>query len=203
MTLVAVNYEGGRYDQALERVNKVLKADPDNVKVRYFRGQILLRKPQPDIEGAINDLTEVNKRDPNNIGTRLLLADAFRKQGDTPRAVRQLEEGLRLQPLSRELRMKLMDFRWEDGTEVLRLAREARENVQLKDDPVWAYREAGAYSRQRNWKAALAAIQDAIKLAPGDLDLRREQQNILLAADDYKGVMELTEPRVAAAQGKD
>jgi tetratricopeptide (TPR) repeat protein len=202
MTLVAVNYEGGRYDQALERVNKVLKADPDNVKVRYFRGQILLRKPQPDIESAIRDLTEVNKRDPNNIGTRLLLADAFRKQGDTPRAIRQLEEGLRLQPLSRELRLKLMDFRWEDGTEVLRLAREARQNVQLKDDPVWAYREAGAYSRQRNWKAALAAIQDAIKLAPRDLDLRREQQNILLAAEDYKGVMELTEPMVAAAQGK-
>jgi tetratricopeptide (TPR) repeat protein len=197
MTLVAVNFDGGRYDQALERVNHVLKADPENIKVRYFRGQILLRKPRPDIAGAINDLTEVRKRDPQNVGTRLLLADAFRMQGDSPRAIKELEDGLRLQPTSRDIREKLMDLRSDpnapDLGEVLRLAREARADLELRDDAVWAYREATVWAHRRDWPKAIAAIQDAVKLAPTDQNLRREHQNILLLAEDYKGVLAVTE----------
>ena len=198
MTLVSVNFDGGKYDQALERVNEVLKADPDNVKVRYFRGQILLRKPQPEVAAAIADLGEVRKRDPHNVPTRLLLADAYKRQGEGPTAIRELEEGLRLQPLSRDLRIRLMQFRGDpespDYSEVLRLAREARSNLQLKDDPEWARAEATVYVLRRDWPKAIAAITDAIKLAPTNEALRREHQNILLQAEDYKAVLTMTEP---------
>jgi tetratricopeptide (TPR) repeat protein len=198
MTLVSVNFDGGKYDQALDRVNQVLKNDPDNVKVRYFRGQILLRKPQPDVAGAISDLAEVRKKDSHNIPTRLLLAEAYKRQGEGPAAIRELEEGLRLQPLSRDLRLRLMQLRSDpespDFGEVLRLAREARSNLQLKDDPVWAQQEALVWAQRRDWEKATAAIVDAIKLAPTNEPLRREHQNILLQAQDYKAVLAMTEP---------
>ena len=204
MTLVAVNFDGGKYDEALERVNQVLKADPDNLKVRFFRGQILLRRPRPDVAKAVEDLSEVRKRDPNSVGARVLLADAFRKQNDSPRAIRELQEGLRLQPTSRDLRLKLMDY-WSDPngsdmSEVLRLAREARNHPQLRDDPVWAYREAGVHAQRRDWPAAVAAIEDAIKLDPRDQNLIREYQNILLLAGRNQDVLGMTE--ALASQGK-
>lgn len=204
MTLVSVNFDGGKYDQALARVNDVLKSDPENVKVRFFRGQILLRKPQPDVAGAIAELTEVRKRDPHNVGTRLLLAEAFKRQGDSPRAIKELEDGLRLQPLSRDLRIRLMVLRSDPNSpdlgEVLRLAREARSNLQLKDDAEWAYREAGVWAHRRDWPKSIAAIEDAMKLAPNNENLRREHQNILLLAEDYKTVLSITEP--TAQSGK-
>lgn len=204
MTLVSVNFDGGKYDQALARVNEVLKSDPENVKVRFFRGQILLRKPRPDVAGAIVDLTEVRKRDPHNVGTRLLLAEAFKQQGDGPRAIKELEDGLRLQPLSRDLRIRLMVLRSDPNSpdlgEVLRLAREARSNLQLKDDAEWAYREAGVWAHRHDWPKAIAAIQDAMKLAPNNENLRREHQNILLLAADYQTVLTITEPAVQSGK---
>ena len=195
MTLVAVNFEARKYDEALARVNQVLKADPDNVKVRFFRGQILLRKPKPDLDAAINDLVEVRKRDPGSVGARRLLADAYRKRGDMPTAVRELEEGVRLQPTARDLRLQLIDFHSSltDWDEVLRLAKEARNHLQLKDDPVWPYREAGVYVRRRDWTAAFSAIEEAIRLDPRDHTLRREQQNILLLAGKNQEVLALTD----------
>ena len=197
MMLVSVNFEGGKYDEALERITQVLKSDPNNIQVRFLRGQILLRKPRPDVAAGVEELTEVRKRDPNSVGARLLLADAFRKRGDAGMAIRELQDGLRLQPTSRELRMKLIEYYSDPGSpdyaEVLRLAREARDHLQLKDDAVWPYREAVVFTQRRDWPAALAAIQDAIKLAPSDLNLRREQQNIMLLAGQNKEVLAMTE----------
>jgi tetratricopeptide (TPR) repeat protein len=149
------------------------------------------------VAAAIEDLNEVKKREPNKSGARLLLADAYRKLRDGGSAVRVLEEGLRLQPNDRELRLKLMDIRSDPNApeldEVLRLAREARNNLQLKDDPVWAYREALVHAQRSNWNEAVAAINDAIKLDPRDVNLRREQQNILLGAGRYQDVLGMTE----------
>lgn len=197
MTLVAVNFDGGKYEDALERVNQILKSDPENVNVRFFRGQILLRKPRPELAKAVEDLNEVRKRNPGGMGARLLLAEAYRKQGDTPHAIRELQDALRLQPASRDLRIKLMDYLSDAGSgdlgEVLRLAREARSTDQLKDDPEWAYREAGVHARRSEWDEALQAMADAIKLAPRDENLRREQQNIMLLAGRNKEVIALTD----------
>ena len=204
MTLVTVNFEAKKYDEALNRVNQLLKTDPDNVKVRFFRGQILLRRPRPDLDGAIADLLDVRKRDPGSVGARLLLAQAYRRKGETPQAVRELEEGLRLQPTSRDLRLALIDIHSDPNKpfmdEVLRLAREARNHLQLKDDPVWAYRESGAYAHRRDWPAAIAAVEEAIKLDPRDLTLRREHQNILLLAGKNEEVVKITE--AMAGDGK-
>jgi tetratricopeptide (TPR) repeat protein len=204
LMLISVNFEGGKYDEALERLNRVLKADPGNIKLLFLRGQILLRQPRPDIAKALEDLTEVRKRDPNSAGARLLLADAYTKRGDMNLAIRELQDGLRLQPLSRELRLKLIDYysssTLSDPAEVLRLAREARDRLELKDDAVWAYREALVYTQRRDWPSATKAIQDAIQLAPGDMSLRREQQNIMLLAGQNKEVLEMTE--AMAREGK-
>lgn len=203
MTLVAVNFDGGKYDEALERVNQLLKADPDNVKVRFFRGQILMKKPRPDLARAHDELLEVRKRDPNSIGARVLLAEVFRKQGNKNQAIRELQEGLRLQPTSRDLRLRLMDY-WSDPSgpdwgEVRRLAREAREHLQLRDDPVWAHREAGVHVQRRDWPNAIAAIEDAMKLDPRDANLVREHQSILLLAGRHAEVLKRTE---GVAEGK-
>ncbi|HZN69393.1 MAG TPA: tetratricopeptide repeat protein [Tepidisphaeraceae bacterium] len=69
MTLVRVNYDGGKFDEALERVNGVLKSEPANLVALYYRGQIRLRKPQPEIQPAIADLLEVRKKDDRNVAT--------------------------------------------------------------------------------------------------------------------------------------
>ena len=204
MTLVAVNFDGGKYEEALERVNQLLKADPDNVKIRFFRGQILMKKPRPDLKQALADLQEVRKSDPNSIGARVLLADAYRRQGNKNQGIRELEEGLRLQPTSRDLRLKLMDF-WSDPSapdwgEVLRLAREARAHSQLRDDPTWARREAAVQAQRRDWPAAIAAIEDAMKLDPYDTNLVREYQSVLLLAGRNKEVLDMSE--ALASQGK-
>ena len=197
MMLVRVNYDGGRYDQALERVNTILKAEPDNMEAKFYRGQIMLRKPQPDLPNAINDLTEVRQADPRNAATRILLADAFRQTGDTPKAIRELEEGLRHDPLSREMRLRLMDYRSAEGSqdlnEVLRLASEARLHPQLKNDAVWAYRESVVYSNRKEWPRALAAIEDSMKLAPKDMTLVREYQSVELLAGNHKQVLDQTD----------
>jgi tetratricopeptide (TPR) repeat protein len=80
-----------------------------------------------------------------------------------------------------------------DLDEVLRLAREARNNVQLRDDPVWAYREALVHVQRANWEGAVGAIADAIKLDARDLNLRREQENILVLAGRHQDVLSMTE----------
>jgi tetratricopeptide (TPR) repeat protein len=197
MTLVRVNYEGGKYDAALERVNNILKADPENLEALFYRGQINLRKPQPDVAKAIADLLEVRKGDDRNAATRILLADAYRTTGDTPKAIRELEEGLRVDPLSREMRLRLMDFRSspgsEDYNEVLRLAGEAKLQPQLKSDAVWSYRESKVYEQRKDWNRAIPAIEEALRLAPNDMSLVREYQSILVSAGNYKQVLDQTD----------
>jgi tetratricopeptide (TPR) repeat protein len=202
MMLVRVNYDGGRYDEALDRVTKVLKNDPENLEARFYRGQILLRRPQPDLAAAVNELTEVRKLAPNHPPTRVLLADAYRLQGDMPKALRELQEGLRIDATSRELRLRLMDVRSDESmgaqdlNEVLRLAREARANPTLKNDPVWAWREARVYALRREWPKAIVAIEDAVKLSPQDPGLLREYQSIQIQAEAFKPVLDQTDKLV-------
>lgn len=200
MMLVRVNFDGGRYDDALNRVDKILKNDPENLEAHFYRGQILLRRPQPDLAGAINELTVVRKADPLNAATRILIADAYRLQGDTPKAVRELEEALRNNPLSRELRLRLMDY-WgmegsRDHSAVLKLARDARLIPELKNDPVWAWRESRVYAERRDWPRAIQAIEDAAKLAPADPQIVREFQSVLIQSENYQQVLDQTEPLV-------
>lgn len=75
------NAQGKEHDRALQSLNTVAQADPDDPHVRYYLGQVRAKIGQN--EEAISDFKEAIRLDPYNISAYYGMANAYRRLGNT------------------------------------------------------------------------------------------------------------------------
>jgi tetratricopeptide (TPR) repeat protein len=198
LTLAAVvHMRLGNMEAALKRANEALAVDSNYVPAMFHRALVKLNMTQPDIDGAIKDLTMVRDAEPRHIDARFALAEAYRRRGDTNSALLELESTLRLSPEHKGVRAKLIELyaaespaRWG---EVERLLNDAKSNPQLQADPDWDLAEAQMWLARADNAKAIAAAQRARQLAPGSAEVLNQYLGVLLQTRSVRRVIEETD----------
>lgn len=199
----AVMLEAGRADEALAHADQVLRDkrfENDDLALHY-RGLARMRRQPPDFGGAVQDLALAASRAPRNVAFLTALADAYRLSGQTADAIVEQQKALRLAPLDKRVRARLIDLYAAAGRpqDVLKLANEAKAHPQLNDEWVWDRASAVVFASAGNYPEALKRIGQAMALAPAESrpSLTRDQLDILLKAKDYDGALKLTDQLIA------
>src|SRR5665213_1603780 len=197
--LIGVYIDGARYGEARAQTAKVLKLDAANDVALYYQALIELRDPSGgDMGIARNDLSTVVNRNPVNLTYKQAYAEALQRAHDVDAAAVQLEEVLKIDPLSREARARLLEIYSSSGN-WLRF-NEAVQYAQLNDklnaDPIWYKVHANALASQGFYGPAIEKIKMAINLAKSEregAELVRDYLGILLQARDYAAMMRETD----------
>ncbi len=204
--LATLAIDGGRFDVAAAEVETMLAADQQDPRALYLRALIYTRKPDRDLEGAMADLEKVHQIDPNNVPSRLLMADVFFARGMYQRAMSELEEGLRSAPQNVGLRRRLIETYGSRGewSEVLRIAGDAEAVGGIDGDPYWPRALAIAYASENppSYKEALSAMARAVQRTPvgANEGVVREYLTLLIRAGESKEVLRLTDEFVASGR---
>ncbi|MGH7214172.1 MAG: tetratricopeptide repeat protein, partial [Tepidisphaeraceae bacterium] len=202
LTLLSVVYMNTqRFDQAMERLNAAIGVDARNTNALYYRGLVHLQQAKPDPEAAIRDLAIVREVEPSNADARFWMSEALRRKGDSDNAVRELAETLKIVPLNKMVRMKLIDLcathnppRWGDAE---RLITEAKGMAAFQSDADWDAAEARMWLARGDSKKAVSSISRARKLAPADPGILQTFLTTLVRAKQYRPVLEETDKLIA------
>ena len=157
-----------KFDEALERANAAVKADPQSVQAHYVLAQV--QSQRRDVPAAIKAYTEVLRLNPRVLAAQIELSRLSGISGNTEAAVRFAEEAKRNAPASLEARTALIR-----GLLTRRELDRADVEVAalLRDAPnaAAAHSLHGTLQAMRNNQpAARAAYERALQLAPGHLE---------------------------------
>jgi cellulose synthase operon protein C len=86
----------GRYDEASQLDNEILKSNAHDTDAQVYKGEIQLH--QHDTTGAVNSLQSALHNDPENAVAHYQLGLAFAQQNDAARAESEWREAARLRP---------------------------------------------------------------------------------------------------------
>ena len=186
--------------EARAAAEAVLDTEPKNSQALFFLGQTALRELPPKYDEAIRVLSAARDLVPTNISYHQYLAEAYRLSGDGANLASELATIVRLEPLNRFIRSKLVETyitlpapRWDDALQVLAATKSI---PQLAGDPEWPNMAAGIW-RARNeplqaTEKARETLALAAKLPPDQITraisarqnalavLRWAKQNLLL-----------------------
>jgi tetratricopeptide (TPR) repeat protein len=148
---------------------------------------------QQNQQQAINELIDLDKTQRNQTQTRLLLAELYEKNGKRRLGIQKLEETLKKNPGSREVRLTLVRMyrseRPPNFKEALDKVTEAENDPVLKTDPVWHREAAILYQDQRRVIDAIAKMREALRLAPGNNDYRRQFVDMLIRFNQFPAAL--------------
>ncbi len=194
--LAALMLATERPADALAAAEDALARDANNALALLTKGRVQLLKGEA--EAAIQTLTLVRELAPNNIDARLALAEAHRRLGNTGGAITELEAAVEAQPLNKGLRLQLLQAlasarppRWLEAETLLR---QTRQMPQFAQDPDWMLAEATMWRSRGQHNRALAAVQEAKKLLPDNPVVLSSYFDTLLAARQFKQVLDETRP---------
>jgi tetratricopeptide (TPR) repeat protein len=88
----------GENTEAIEHYREFIERQPDYAAARLALADLLLRRDQPDLEGALNQLEAVEKMQPNHYETYERRGDLERNRGNTTAAARAYESALQHAP---------------------------------------------------------------------------------------------------------
>jgi tetratricopeptide (TPR) repeat protein len=193
--LALVRQQQGRIDEAISILDKVIEREPRNAFALFYRGSIMMRRPLPDLNGAIRDLVAVRDLVPSNVESRRQLATAYRMRGDMDEAARTIESAIRITPNDKQLRFVLIDLytestppRWQ---QIERLLDETRGMPLFANDADVDHAEAAMWVNRGEYPRALIAVQSAIRKNPQNLVYVRTLMEVLLRAKNYAGLIEI------------
>ncbi len=103
--LVQAYLKGGKYAEAEEYLNTLLKAEPNNVEARVFLGVVQALTKRPD--DAVTSFNAAIKIDPKNPSAYKALSQFQAQSGKIDQAVQTLKDGLAQTPKDMDLRFVL------------------------------------------------------------------------------------------------
>ncbi len=165
-------------DDAFERIEKELAADPRNGGAWVERARLRMRKG--DLDGAMADVSRAIELDPSNVGAWRARGAIRRAMGDFAGAMADLDRAIALDPKSArsmiaraKVRASLGDVAGalEDATRALKLA--------PNDGDGWSTRGT-IQARAGRLEEALADYQQALRLDPTDGDVTLNLAQVLV-----------------------
>jgi len=159
----------GQDDELVEVARNGLAVYPFDAILRYGLGVALTRKG--DLAGAASQFSSALLLQPGWADAHLNLGRTFIRLGNVPEGLRHLREAVRLAP---GLPRALNELAWllatssdasvRNGPEAIQLARQACAATGGRD-PALLNTLAAAYAENGEFPQAVAAIQDALRLA--------------------------------------
>jgi tetratricopeptide (TPR) repeat protein len=198
--LASVLIDTGRSEDAIVELNRALTLDRSNEAARYLRALAYAKRPassltvsQQNQQAAINELIELDKTQRNQVQTRLLLAELYEKTGRRKLGIQKLEEVLKKNKGSREVRLALVRMyrseRPPNFAQAHALVDEAEKDPVLKTDPVWHREAAMLFQDQRQDLRAIDKMREALRLAPGNSDYRRQYVDMLIRFNQFNSAL--------------
>ena len=103
--LVQAYLKGGKYTEAEDYLNTLLKAEPNNVEARVFLGVVQSLTKRPD--DAVTNFNAAMKTDPKNPASYKALSQFYAQSGKIDDAIQALKNGLVQVPKDMDLRFVL------------------------------------------------------------------------------------------------
>ncbi|QOV87658.1 tetratricopeptide repeat protein [Humisphaera borealis] len=195
--LASILIDTGREAEAIVELNRALAMDAKSEASRYLRAMAMAKKRPPDTDGAINELVELKRTMPSSMQARLLLAELYDRTGRRGNAIQDLQDGLKISPGNREVRLSLIRlYRAERPAkfkEAYELIAGAGNDPVMKTDPTWPREAAVLFAQQRMFQQAVVSMTRAVQLSPGNVEYRRELIDMLLQFNDLAGAQIQTE----------
>ncbi len=88
--------ESGKYDKAISEINKLIAANPDNIKYDQILAETYMKAGNETKAMEVYD--RITQKNPDNGETELVLADYYLKKGDKELARKNFEEALKINP---------------------------------------------------------------------------------------------------------
>lgn len=157
-------------DRALEPVERNLAADPASPRDLQLKGLILARRPGRRAE-AVRLLEPFDGSGQLAPRDRLVLAQAYRAEGDSDRYRRLIEGLVRAEPGDPRYLTELADFLVDRG-ELDEAGRRIDEAIRRDPATAGAFRlkRAAIHDRQGQYDAAEALFRDALREDPGNVE---------------------------------
>lgn len=159
----------GDFDAAIEAYSATLALPYDHAETHYSIGNVFRQKGQLD-DAILHYQLAIQLR-PDYAEAHNNLANAFRQQGRSEEAIREYKTALAAGPGSVLVENNLAwllataaDDRLRNGKEAVQLAEEAVLSTN-GNDPIVLHTLAAAYAENREFDKAVAAAQDALKVA--------------------------------------
>lgn len=195
----------GRIRDAVLEAQDIIKRDPNNLEARKLLGRVYLRslgdsqsgtQSQEVLKLAIEQYESIVKIEPNNPDNHLLLGRLYILNKDLVKAESEFKTAIKEDPNSEEAVTNVAYLYNEEGDN--KKAAEILNSVPESGRTAKIYSALGyTYEQQKDYKNAIAAYREAIKLDHDNLDaMRGLAQNLLndnqvdAALQQYKVVQE-------------
>lgn len=201
--LASILIDTGRVPEAQNELAAAQRIEPRSEVVRYLQSLSMAKQAKPDIGGAIQTLVDLRNRNPRNAQVRLLLAELYANTARIDYAIRELDDALKKVPLSKEMRLKLIQLYRAKRSygEALELATAAQRDPVLRNDPAWPREKAIIHMQQKQIPMAIMEIDRVVQMAPERLEYHRERLDMILQFNDFGAV--IRESDKLLAQGHD
>lgn len=154
--------EIGGYGQAIEILQKALKADPKFVPAFYRMG--LVFEEWDKYKEAADSYTKGLEIEPSNLDIRLGLASAFAKLKKNERAIEEYKKATEIKPNDTEIYFKIALEYWY-LQDLQNTAESYEKIIAIDPDHLQAHLNLiSVYERQKNWEQAIWEIEISKRL---------------------------------------
>ncbi|MGD0461360.1 MAG: tetratricopeptide repeat protein [Tepidisphaeraceae bacterium] len=186
-------FEHGLNKDAVDRATEALAENPKDQTALFCRARARLRMQPPDPAGALQDLDLVRQSNPNNIEVRMDMAQSLDQLNRPEDALSEVQAALRLNPLNRDVRLKLVGMYVNNPhprmNEALRLLQEVEATPPFDKDSAVFQGEAMILSAVGHDADALAKSEIALRISPDDQNIARTNIQMLQKVQDFPGVI--------------
>jgi len=169
--LICLAIEQGRYDVAMRAAERLVETDAPRWMVAYLRGKVMVALGE--YERAIDVLREAQSLRKDYQPIQMVLADAYRSQGQFAQAASAIEEAIKIDPTTPGLFRKWLALESQSGTVMAFAANTV---------PRWAREHGGNLQFQlmqvelRLWThdddAALELLDDLLERYPNEVEVQ-------------------------------
>jgi len=179
--LAELYHRTGRIRDAVLEAQEIIRRDPDNIEAHKLLGRIYLRslgdmqsgtQSQEVLKLAIEQYEATVRIEPNNADNYLLLGRLYILNKDLLKAESQFKQAIKIDPGSEEAVTNLAYLYNDEGD--TKRALETLKSLPEGGRSSKIYAALGAtYEKQKDYKSAVAAYQQALKLDKENLDAMR------------------------------
>lgn len=197
--LAETYFKLGRIREAIETVQRVIKAHPNDIDAHKLLGRVYLRslgdtdsgqQPGPMLALAIQEFQKLIALEPNSIDDHLMLGQLYSLKHDTASAKAQFEAARKIDPSSEDVVLNLARLYAEQNDSAKAL--QVLESVPEDDrSPKINLALAALYDQAKQNKKAIAAYQAALNAQPDNLDAQRGLAEDLLTDNQTDAALKI------------
>lgn len=101
-----IYYESGKYEKALDEINKLVKSDPENIKYQQILAQTYLKAGKE--AQAFELFKKIQEKDTSNANLQLVLAEYYFKKGEKTKSFEMLKQAFANKNLDIDTKIQIL-----------------------------------------------------------------------------------------------